>query len=86
MRSVNRTHFHRVSNGFSLKSVVTVVTDRNFTPRTMTLIYVTVLYFPHSYTLFSIQYPCYFMKNTVHFVPLICSHKVQYISEESRAI
>lgn len=34
---VHRTHFHRVSNGFNLKSaVVTVVTDRNFTLRTTT--------------------------------------------------
>ena len=34
-------NFHRVSNGFSLKSVVTVVTERNFTPRvTTTIIYI----------------------------------------------
>ena len=45
MQSVERTHFHRVSNGFSLKSVVTVVTVRNYTPRTTTIC-ITVLYFP----------------------------------------
>ena len=78
MQSVKRTHFHRVSNGFSLKSVVTVVRDRNFTPRTITTICITVLYFPHNCTLFSIQHPCYCMENTVHFVPLIRPRKVQY--------
>ena len=29
--------------------------------------------------LFSIQHPCYFMENKVHFVPLICQHKQQYM-------
>ena len=53
MRSVKRTHFHRVHNEFSLKSVVTVVTDRNFTPRTTTLIRITVHI--RNCTLFSIQ-------------------------------
>ena len=78
MQSVKRTHFHRISNGFSLKSVVTAVKDRNFTPRT-TIICITVLYFPHNCTLFSIQHPCYCMENTVHFVPLIRPRKVQYM-------
>ena len=78
MQSVKRTHFHRISNGFSLKSVVTVVRDRNFTPRTITTICITVLYFPHNCTLFSIQHPCYCMENTVHFVSLIRPRKVQY--------
>ena len=55
------------------------MTDRNFTFRTITTICITVLYFPHNRTLFSIQHPCYFMENTVHFVPLICPRKVQYI-------
>ena len=45
---VKRTHFHRVSNGFNLKSVVAVVTDMNFTPRTTTIICITILYFPYS--------------------------------------
>ena len=78
MQSVKTTHFHRVSNGFSLKSVVTVVRDSNFIPRTITTICITVLYFPHDCTLFSIQHPCYCMENTVHFVSLIRPHKVQY--------
>ena len=53
--------------------------EQNNNKLIINILFITVLYFPHNCTLFSIQHPCYFMENKAHFVPLIRPRKVQYI-------
>ena len=76
---VKRTHFHRISNGFSLKSVVTVVRDRNFTPNNY--LHNCTVFFTVT-NLFFITAPLLLYGNKVHSIPLISPCKVQYNTYE----